>query len=62
MCGATPNRLARQRILDDKIFTASEDECDIATNGNNGSRSDEVAVYCRLRPLSIEENEVCIYF
>ena len=60
MYAATPNRLARQRQSDEKI-SMSEDESDSSAHGNTGTRSDEVAVYCRLRPLSIEENEVYKY-
>ena len=62
MYAPTPNRLARQRSSDEKNSTTSEDESDNLANGNHRSRSDEVAVYCRLRPLPTEECEVSILY
>ena len=56
MYAATPNRLARHRSTESKNSTASEDEYDSVKNDKN--RSDEVAVFCRLRPLGQNENEV----
>ena len=58
----TPNRLARQANLEDNSSSSSGNGSDSSTTENNGSRSDEVAVYCRLRPLPFEESEVHLLF
>ena len=50
---ATPNRLARQRSTESKNSSTSEDEYDGVKNAKRCS--DEVAVYCRLRPLGESE-------
>ena len=61
MYAATPNRLARQRSSESKSSTTSDDECEGVKNINSSS-SDEVAVYCRLRPLGGNETEVNFIF
>ena len=50
---ATPNRLTRQRSTESKNSSTSEDEYDGVKNAKRCS--DEVAVYCRLRPLGESE-------
>ena len=57
MYAPTPNRLTRQAGSENKSSSTSDDEGDNFI-GNTRSKNDEVAVYCRLRPLSLEENEV----
>ena len=55
----TPNRLARQPTSENNSSSTSENGSDSSTNG---SHSDEVAVFCRLRPLSLVESEVALIF
>ena len=57
MYAPTPNRLTRQAGSENKSSSTSDDEGNNFI-GNTRSKNDEVAVYCRLRPLSLEENEV----